>query len=61
VETWWNMGENRRVLWKKTWDLYSWVRTGSWPHVVTEPWKSLESWLGRGIIPKWPYFGLVNY
>ena len=22
---------------------------------------SLESWLVRGIIPKWPYFRLVNY
>ena len=23
--------------------------------------RTLESWLGRGIIPKWPYFVLVNY
>ena len=22
---------------------------------------SLESWLVRGIIPKWPYFRFVNY
>ena len=22
---------------------------------------SLESWIIRGIIPKWPYFRLVNY
>ena len=41
--------------------IYIYICTYIWVNYNDLTATSLESWLVRGIIPKWPYFRLVNY
>ena len=45
----------RKLVWGVNYCLFIWANYND----LTAT--SLESWITRGIIPKWPYFRLVNY